>query len=68
MKGDKEVIRIDLKSLLSIVDSSVFALAHLFLIIVMNIRKSSVLEYLEFFKSCSIVNLAISVATLYLSI
>ena len=66
-KEGSEVNKIDLKSLLSIDDPSELALAYLFLMIVIKIGNFSPSEYLEFFRSCSAANLAILVATSYLS-
>jgi len=62
-----EVNKIDLKSLLSINNSSELALAHLFLMTVINVGKFSPSEYLEFFRSHLAANLAILVAISYLS-
>ena len=66
-KEGSEVNKIDLKSSSSIDDPSELTLAHLFLMTVIKVGKFSPSEYLEFFRSRSTANLAILVATSYLS-
>jgi len=54
----KEVRRMLLKSSSSMFDPKEFALAHLFLMIVMKIVKSSQSEYVKFLRFCSAASLA----------
>jgi len=61
-----KVNKIDLKSSLSINNSSELALVHLFLMTVIKVGKFSPSEYLEFFRSYLAANLVILVATSYL--